>query len=112
MAMKDPFSYSARWDSVGLDCSNCQHFEGPSTWPDRKKVSKCKLHHLSLALELGRDGYKQGEWFCKDFKDGGAFPKAVAEFNENLSKFEAGILYGAHQSSTLREIRFDEINKA
>src|SRR6185312_8253291 len=33
MPVKDTFQYADRWDSVGLDCSDCQHFRGPENGP-------------------------------------------------------------------------------
>ena len=65
--MKDQFSYSARWDSAGLDCSECIHFKGPEKWPDSNGVSRCSLHKVSLNIELGDNNYKEFEWFCKQF---------------------------------------------
>ena len=67
MTLKDTFPYTARWDSVGLDCSYCVHFIGPTSWPDKNHVSHCALHDLPLTIELGEDGFKQWEWFCRDF---------------------------------------------
>jgi hypothetical protein len=60
-----------RWGSVALDCADCSHFAAPPSWPDSERVSRCSLHGLSLAVELGPKGYRPGEWFCRDFEDGG-----------------------------------------
>lgn len=94
MPVKDTFEYAARWDSVGLDCSFCQHFRGPTQWPDATRVSRCELHGVSLAIELGADNCKHWEWFCQDFKDNGrAFPPSVAHFQEIRQKLEPKVLY-------------------
>jgi hypothetical protein len=94
MPVKDTFSYEARWDSVGLDCSDCAHFHGPEHWPDKERVSRCELHGISLAIELGDDGYKCWEWFCRDFHDTGrAFPKAVAHFHQVRQQLQESVLY-------------------
>ncbi|MDP8217429.1 MAG: hypothetical protein P9M03_01755 [Candidatus Theseobacter exili] len=69
MTVKDTFPYNARWDSVGLDCSTCKHFNGPEKWPDTNNASCCKKHHRLLTIELKEDGYKEWEWFCKDYDD-------------------------------------------
>ena len=92
--MRDTFPYEARWDSVGLDCSNCVHFRRPPSWPDVHRVSCCGLHKLSLAIELLAAGYKDGEWFCRDFRDDGSgFPKAVRHFEAERAGFAPGVLY-------------------
>lgn len=92
--MKDTFSYEARWDSVGLDCSYCMHFRAPSAWPDVNREVACRLHRKSLAIELGPDNYKRWEWFCRDFVDsGGAYPPAVEHLEDLRSQLSAGVLY-------------------
>jgi len=94
MPVKDTFKYEARFDSVGLDCSSCQHFRGPTAWPDTARVSRCALHGVSLALELAASGYKQGEWFCQAFANSGrAFPPAVAHLETIRQELEPAILY-------------------
>lgn len=93
MPVKDTFKYEARWDSVGLDCSDCLHFRGPSQWPDTARVSWCELHGVSLAIELGESGYKNMEWFCYDFADAGAFPSAVAHLESVRQQLEPRVLY-------------------
>jgi len=92
MPIKDTFPYSARWDSVGLDCSDCQYFRGPEKWPDTNRVSRCEFHHVSLALELQENGYKLWEWFCRDFA-GEAFPAALAHFHLIREQLEPKVLY-------------------
>lgn len=67
MSVPDTFPHTGRWDSVGLDCAYCRHFVGPGSWPDREHVSRCGLHDLPLGIQLAADGYKDGEWFCRDF---------------------------------------------
>ncbi len=94
MPIKDTFSYSSRWDSVGLDCHNCQHFHGPEKWPDKDKVSFCKLHKVSLKIELAQDGYKEYEWFCKDFQNmGTADENALKHFEKIQGSLKSKILY-------------------
>lgn len=48
--IKDIFSYSSRWDSIGLSCAGCKYFQGPIQWPDTEKQSRCELHNISLAV--------------------------------------------------------------
>jgi hypothetical protein len=60
--MKDPFSYSARWGSVGIDCAFCIH-ESKSDWPNVARDYRCNLHGLSLVSVVADSGYKEGEWF-------------------------------------------------
>ena len=94
MPIKDTFEYAARWDSVGLDCADCQHFSGPPEWPDTARVSRCKLHKISLAIELRANGYKDMEWFCRDFADTGrAFPPAVSHLDRIRQSLQQRILY-------------------
>lgn len=94
MPVKDTFKYEARWDSVGLDCSDCRHFRAPSEWPDVERVSRCELHCVSLAIELAASGYKDMEWFCRDFADTGrAFPPAVAHLETIRQELAPRVLY-------------------
>jgi hypothetical protein len=111
MPVKDPFSYSARWDSVGLDCSNCIHFVGPVTWPDRERTSLCGLHNVSLAIELAKTGFKEGEWFCKDFADNGkANKKAIEELEKTRDLLLPKVLYGAYgKEGFLKEVPFEKL---
>ncbi len=112
MAIRDPFSYSARWDSAGLSCADCVHFSGPSKWPDIEKISHCKLHKISLAIEIADDGRMEGEWFCKDFKDNGTgrtSPTAQKEFDSIKDQLESKKLYGAYgNNGNLKEHDFNE----
>lgn len=112
MPVKDPFSYSDRWDSVGLDCSNCTYFGGPDTWPDTKRTLHCRLHDVSLAVEIGPTGYKEGEWFCKDFSSNGTpNANALAELNNAKRNLEGGKLYGAYgNDGFLKEIPFSSLH--
>jgi hypothetical protein len=94
MPVKDTFDYAARYESVGLDCAFCQHFRGPEKWPDISRISRCELHHVSLAVELREEGYKLWEWFCRDFTDTGrAFTPSVAHFLEIREQLEPEVLY-------------------
>ena len=109
MPVKDPFSYSARWDSVGLNCSDCNHFSGPDKWPDVEKLSKCQLHKISLAIELRPEGYMNFEWFCKQFDNKSAFPKAVEELASIVNILQDEILYRAYGNGNLIEYKFSEL---
>lgn len=112
--MKDPYSYAARWSSIGLDCSNCEHFRGPDTWPDKHRVSECTLHGLSLAVQLNEENYKQGEWFCANFSNvGTANQIAVREFESIRPQLRTTVLYGGYgNNSELVEIEFHETANA
>jgi len=94
MRTPDTFSYSARWDSVGLDCSYCTHFVGPEKWPDGSRISSCSFHKVSLAIELGKNGYKNWEWFCSNFSNNGsAHPSAFAHLQKINHSLKPGVLY-------------------
>ena len=61
--MKDPFSYSARWDSVGLDCAFCKH-QKEVEWP------KAYAEQDTILLDriLGEDFQmidQDGNWYTK-----------------------------------------------
>ncbi len=111
MTIRDLFSYSARWDSIGLDCSFCRSFAGPEQWPDLKRVSRCDRHKVSLAVELGADGFKSGEWFCRDFNNNGeADEKAVKEFETVRPALKEDTLYGGYgKDGELKEVSFAEL---
>lgn len=95
MPIKDTFSYIARWDSVGLDCSNCIHFHAPAKWPDVEGKSYCLKHDMSLGIELDTNGFKKGEWFCKSFEnDGSAFQPSLEHFKKIQSDLSEDTLYG------------------
>jgi hypothetical protein len=112
MPIQDTFSYSARWDSVGLDCSTCKYFSGPGSWPDSGKESKCLRHRVSLEVELGENGYKQWEWFCVDYLDNGGFPESVRHFNEIRNTLKAGILYRLYgRDGFLSEFSIQDLKK-
>ncbi len=94
MPIKDGFSYASRWDSVGLDCQHCKYFYSPKEWPDENRVSFCKLHKVSLSIELNKEGYKEYEWFCKDFENTGkADENAVKYFESIKNSLQPRILY-------------------
>ena len=111
MTIIDPFSYSARWSSIGLNCSHCNHSQSPNTWPDLKRVFRCNLHQISLSIVLDESGYIRGEWFCKDFDDKDAFPKAVEEVLTIKGELKQYILYRGYGGKTgrLLEIKFEDI---
>lgn len=113
MAIRDFFSYSDRWDSVGIDCSYCAHFVGPASWPDKERMSHCAFHKVSLAIELRESGYKEGEWFCKEFKnnDKRTNPKALQEFENIRGQLDFQKLYGAYgKEGNLKEFDFKDFN--
>jgi len=113
MAVTDTFPHTARWDSVGLDCAFCLHFVGPGSWPDGQRVSRCTLHDLSLDIELAPNGYKEGEWFCRDFTagpDGRASMHAIAHLNRVRANLRPRVLYGFNgPDGTLKEHDFQEL---
>lgn len=108
--MKDPFSYSARWDSVGLDCAFCIH-QKEVEWPNKNRDYACKLHGISLAKTIAKNGFKEGEWFCFAFENNGeAYEKAINEFNTIKEKLSPDILYGAYgKDENLKETPFNEL---
>lgn len=94
--VKDIFSYSAKHDSSGLDCINCIYFIGPLEWPDIKKISSCSFHKIPLKIELLSSGYKDGEWFCKQYTDNGKTnKKSLIEFSKIYKELGENILYKA-----------------
>ena len=119
--IKDPFSYSARWDSAGIDCVCCKYCNKKNIkedWPTDDL--RCNYHSISLNIELHSKGFKksgiEGEWFCKDFQDRGiedkgAFPRAVEEFNSIKDELEEKILYEACEQEYLCMIPFDELKR-
>ena len=130
MPIRDTFPHTARWDSVGLDCSYCAHFAGPSSWPDVERISRCTFHSVSLAVELRPDGYKQGEWFCRDFSatapretpgflsrlfgragaHAHASPEAVRHLNEIKTELQPQVLYGFYgEDGNLKERPFAQL---
>ena len=115
MSVRDTFPHTARWDSVGLDCSYCRHFSGPPSWPDVAGASRCGLHQLPLAIELGPDGYKQGEWFCRDFVQGDskkASATAVRHLHLVRDDLAAEVLYGfSGTDGQLKEHSFGDLRK-
>jgi len=108
--MDDPFSYSARWDSAGLDCAFCKH-ERKVEWPNLNRDYGCNLHSISLEKELGKDGFKEGEWFCSSFHNNGkATPQALKELESIIKELKPNRLYGAYGANKqLKEIPFVEL---
>ena len=109
--MRDPFSYSARWDSIGLGCAFCKH-QSKTQWPNESRDYSCELHSISLAVQLAKNGFIEGEWFCSSFtNDGNADSRALIEFESIQPKMELNVLYGAYgEDKKLKEIPFDELN--
>ncbi|ODB95260.1 hypothetical protein A3197_18080 [Candidatus Thiodiazotropha endoloripes] len=108
--MRDPFSYSARWDSVGLDCAFCKN-QKEVEWPNNERNYSCLLFGISLEVTIASNGFKEGEWFCSSFESNGeANAKAINEFNSIKSHLEPNILYGAYgEDGKLKEIPFNEL---
>ena len=78
----------------GIGLFRLPAFSRARKWPDTNRVSLCELHHLSLNLELQENGYKLGEWFCRDFADAGkAFPPALTHFHLIREQLEPRVLY-------------------
>jgi hypothetical protein len=113
VTIKDPFSYSDRWDSVGLDCGCCVHQANGEHWPNTQRDYKCGLHNVSLRIELRESGYKEGEWFCKDFENNGnAHPKGVKELESIKPLLQVGVLYGCYaQNHFLKEVPFEKLEE-
>lgn len=113
MPIRDTFKYTARWDSVGLDCSNCINEMNPNNWPDVNRVYSCKLHKIYLSVELNKEGYKEGEWFCKNFNNkGDANIEALKNFEAIRPKLSENVLYGFYgENGYLKEIPFSELRK-
>src|SRR5260370_32218153 len=94
MPTEDAFPREGRFDSVGLDCSNCRHQQLGSGFPNLKRDYCCGLHDLSLSIELPDNNYKLWEWFCTDFgNNGSAEPAAVEHFTRMKKKIAPQTLY-------------------
>jgi len=108
--MKDTLSYSARWDSVGIDCAFCKH-QNDVAWPNIKRDYVCKLHKISLAVTVAKNGFKEGEWFCSKYESNGkANENALNEFSSFRDKLASNILYGAYgKDGNLKEIPFSQL---
>lgn len=113
MQKKDDFPHEARWNSVGLDCSQCKNQKSPNKWPDIHRVLSCNLHHFSLDVLLNKKGYQEGEWFCKSFENiGGANLKAVNHFENTKHQLMDDVLYGFYgDNGYLKEIPFAQLRK-
>jgi len=105
----DPFSHNGRWDSVGLDCEFCCHIISLDKWPNKEKKYQCGLYNILLSIQIQDNGYKQGEWFCSEFKDNGRTnPQSLKEFEQE--KFESKKLYCVGwPGDPLMTINFEEI---
>lgn len=107
--IKDIFSYSSRWDSIGLNCAGCKYFQKPPQWPDTDKQSGCKLHNISLAVQIGKNGYMTGEWFCSSF-EGCADERAYKEFLLLKPKLKKEVLYGGYgKDGNLKEVDMNKL---
>ncbi len=104
--VEDPFSYRARWDSAGVDCSDCKHFEPPPDWPDRERVIRCGHHQVSLAFQLNPEGFKEGEWFCRYFLNrGSSWDVGVEELSRVQESLDPAKIYGASYGTGLLKER-------
>lgn len=113
--VNDPFSYSARWDSIGLDCAFCKFFGSPKRWPDSQQEVFCNKHRVSLRYRLSTRNYLDGEWFCKHFENNGrAFEKAVSEFESIRKELDDFVIYGGYSNNgylkevLIKDLRFDQ----
>ena len=114
MQVEDPFLYSDRWDSVGLNCRCCMHAKNVD-WPDRHQDYGCELYAISLAGILNKGGHVDGEWFCASFKNyGKANQKAVKELSSILANLRNDVLYGAFGNPYAEkpEIKGDSVRRA
>lgn len=112
--VRDPFSYSARWDSVGLTCSSCTHFDAPPTWPDQEFKARCRKHDIPLAIlyDASGSGHLADEFFCSAYEDGGrTFPQALEELDGIRHELDDSTLYGAYNDAdrrrTLKQFPFN-----
>lgn len=97
-----------------MDCSACQHFQGPVRWPDKHGISSCLRHGVSLAIQLGADGRRQGTWFCKEFNGGELKSRpATAHIEKLRANLEPGKLYALHGNNRyLIEHKIADLEKA
>jgi hypothetical protein len=66
---------------------------------------------VSLAIELRKAGYKDGEWFCKKFtNNGNAFSRAIGELETIKDELQEGVLYGAYgEGRIFKEYSFSSL---
>jgi hypothetical protein len=109
MPIKDEFLYDDRWGSVGLDCSKCKYEKKVKKWPIDSGVYYCNFHHKSLDVEINLKGYKEGEWFCKNFENNGNIKKEVMDkFDGIKNNLEEKILYGFYgEDGFLKEVNLE-----
>jgi ubiquinone/menaquinone biosynthesis C-methylase UbiE len=109
--VKDPFSYAARWDSIGLDCAFCKFFSRPTKWPDSQEEVFCNKHRVSLKYRLTKTDYLDGEWFCKFFDNSGrALTRAVSEFESIREELDGSTIYdGYSEDGNLKELQIKSI---
>jgi len=104
MAIRNEFTFSARWQTCGVDCSFCKHFRGPESWPDLEGRANCTFHQVGLSFRLNSRGYISGEAFCKNFSNAGdAFNEGVATFDKIQASLEENVLYLAEQDKEYLE---------
>ena len=112
MEIKNPFSFSARWDSAGISCTFCKYASAKG-WPDVDRSFACRKHDVPLRAELDAMNYVLGEWFCKDFEsDGRAHAKPLAEFEAIRHSLAAETLYRTDPDKNLLvQTPFSELSK-
>jgi hypothetical protein len=75
------------------------------------------MHGISLAVELRDNGYKNWEWFCKEFEDTSdvakrAYPPAVEHFKSIRTQLRERILYRLYgDDGSLVEYPFDRLKE-
>ena len=93
-----------------MGCYCCKHFEGPERWPDTARTIRCVLHKVPLVVQLLPTGYMGGEWFCRDFQDGGkAHPPSLKHMDELRGSLKAGVLYELGRGDNLGEHAFEDL---
>ena len=121
MPVEDIFKYTARWDSVGLDCSYCI-YEANAVWPNIEQNYACQFHNCGLSVQLGQNGYKEGEWFCKCFakkeeswitkwfkNPRRPHPDAIMVFKQIKNQLNDQVLYKCEKKKYLAEIPFKNL---
>lgn len=107
----DDFPRIGRWDSIGIDCSLCRN-ERTSGWPNADRPYCCGRYGISLWVEIGPNGYKDGEWFCRDFDGNGRESESAVHHLRNVRhSLEPHVLYGFVEGAVLREIPFPQLGR-
>ena len=71
------------------------------------------MHQISLSIELDKIGFKKWEWFCKDFENKNAFPRAVEEFLSIKDELKPRVLYRGYNQKIgrLLEFKFEDLQE-